>query len=712
MRRRKLNRRDFLLAVAGGGAAITLAAGGACRDKRFGNVALGTGGLLIDGKSVPLFGGGLDYWSYNPELWETLLDRLLRLGISTVSVSVPWSEHEVSAGSYDFGQIDPRRNVAGFIRLAGQRGFNVLLRPGVLHRLPGGCGVPERVLYDSQVAARTGGDTIVLRRTADGQYPAPSLFSRTLLREIGPWFDQLAFNLNPLRHVAGGPVVALMFESALSYLGALDRPYSQDYHPDALESYHRWLESRYQSVELLNRVYGTAYQEFEQVEPPREFLAERLDNLPAYLEWVEFRRWADNKALDGIVNMLAERGLKDLPVIRNAPLPDLEDFRQEPEGPGLIYDSASGMAAVSSTAYLLKNASRKAAGSGTYPFRASLGGGIAFPAFEGIGSAAEYEFVLMLSLMYGLKGWESAAMVEKNGWLAAPVRADGRVRGDYYNAYRRVCQLLRESHLDQYSRNVETVFLHSRSLDSLLSAATESTMDRDLLEQGAAYSRLVDLGLKTPVHACRTWAGQIESLLADVGFDWNYSNAGFSRRMLTDYKVAVLPASDFMFKAETLALDEYVRSGGTLVYGPGRPWLDESLRPDPATGRLFAEQGGPSEFESVEQEDSIPADEKLSTGRVIRLESPLGVGDLLKELEVSLPFTRTNTRIDLSLHKHSTGRMLLFAANSADRPLRTDIFFQGGYDFRDLLDPSTFRGEGKIRVEIPKRKVQVWEVSG
>ena len=97
---------------------------------------------------------------------------------------------------------------------------------------------------------------------------------------------------------------------------------------------------------------------------------------------------------------------------------------------------------------------------------------------------------------------------------------------------------------------------------------------------------------------------------------------------------------------------------------------------------------------------------------MIRLESPLGVGDLLKELEIPLPFTRTNARVDLCVHTHPSGRKLLFAANATDRPQRTDIFFQGSFTFRDLLDQSTFHGDGKIRIEIPEHRVMVWEVNG
>ena len=121
---------------------------------------------------------------------------------------------------------------------------------------------------------------------------------------------------------------------------------------------------------------------------------------------------------------------------------------------------------------------------------------------------------------------------------------------------------------------------------------------------------------------------------------------------------------------------------------------------------------GVSDFFSTAVEyNEIAESERTFAGKLIRLESPLNLGDLLKSLEVSLPFTRANPVFDLTLHASADGRRLLFAANKEATPQRTDIFFQGRLRFRDLLSGGNFSGEGKFRIELPPKMIGVWEVS-
>ncbi len=703
MSARGLNRREFLLTLGGAGTIMALGAGTSCGGDTPAVITADGSGLIIDAKTVPLYCGGLDYWSYGPELWDTLLDRLSRIGINTVGVSVPWAEHEIAPGEYDFGQRGPQRDIKAFIEQVAAKGLNVLLRLGPLLSAAEGCGIPSRLLFDQRVAARTARDTVAVAHTPAGQFPRPSLNSAIFLQELALWLDRLVFELKPALHSSGGPVVALMLESAQSFFGSLDSPYTTDYHPDTLALFRGRLAGQYQSIDSLNHIYGTSYQSFELVEPPREFYAERLDNLPAYLEWVEFRHWADNHALETVEQMLAGRGLTGVPVIRKAPV-----LRAGKSGEQIPLKLTILPAA--NLRGRLKYFARRSAGSCKYPLASGLSWGEAFPAPGGIASAAEYEFKLMMALMYGIKGFDSRSMVEKNGWIAAPVRADGRVRSDYFNTCRRVCQFLRESHFEQYSRKVEAVVLSNRALDTMLAAADETGAGCALLGAEAAFTRLSDMGGKTSMQACRLWSAQIEGLLADIGFDWNRASASAAPDMLRSYKVAILPSTDFIFSAEADALSQYVRAGGTLLYGPGHPEMNERMQRDQLVADLFAVAGQYAEQDGKVSADSLAAGQPFAAQRVIRLESPLGIGDMLKGLEVALPFTRTNPNVELSVHTHPEGRALLFAANATGRPQRTDIYFQGRFAFRDLLEQNAFNGEGKIRVELPARRVQVWEV--
>jgi hypothetical protein len=59
-----------------------------------------------------------------PSLWERELVRLKNIGIETVAFSVPSKWHQVAPGDFDFtGRTNPRRDLAGFIRLLRRVGL-------------------------------------------------------------------------------------------------------------------------------------------------------------------------------------------------------------------------------------------------------------------------------------------------------------------------------------------------------------------------------------------------------------------------------------------------------------------------------------------------------------------------------------------------------------------------------------------------------------
>ena len=66
-----------------------------------------------------------------------------------------------------------------------------------------------------------------------------------------------------------GPVVLVQVDNEGS-LYFRDGPYDQDYHPDAIAQYRRYLRNRYSSVTALRAAYGDPSTTFEGVEPPPE----------------------------------------------------------------------------------------------------------------------------------------------------------------------------------------------------------------------------------------------------------------------------------------------------------------------------------------------------------------------------------------------------------------------------------------------------------
>jgi hypothetical protein len=85
------------------------------------------GSYLIDGKRVWLVSGSIHYFRVPNELWKDRLLKAKRAGLNCITTYVPWNFHEPAEGQWDF---HGDRDVASFIRLAGELGLYVIVRPG------------------------------------------------------------------------------------------------------------------------------------------------------------------------------------------------------------------------------------------------------------------------------------------------------------------------------------------------------------------------------------------------------------------------------------------------------------------------------------------------------------------------------------------------------------------------------------------------------
>ena len=85
------------------------------------------GEFLRDGKPVQIIGGEMHYARIPHEYWRHRIRMAKSMGINTISTYVFWNAHEKERGKWDFsGDLD----LASFIRICGEEGMMVLLRPG------------------------------------------------------------------------------------------------------------------------------------------------------------------------------------------------------------------------------------------------------------------------------------------------------------------------------------------------------------------------------------------------------------------------------------------------------------------------------------------------------------------------------------------------------------------------------------------------------
>jgi hypothetical protein len=162
----------------------------------------------------------------DPSVWPAALSALRTLGFDAVDVPLVWREHD-RGGALDLGAP---RDLLKFFDLVAAEGFRAIVRlgPTCADDAPA-MGLPDRLLRDPAVCARTRrGNPVV---TLDGLrvMPLPSLGSARWRDESARWVRAASALLAPF--VARGVVTTVVLgPAALRTLR--DAPDDRDHHPD------------------------------------------------------------------------------------------------------------------------------------------------------------------------------------------------------------------------------------------------------------------------------------------------------------------------------------------------------------------------------------------------------------------------------------------------------------------------------------------------
>lgn len=155
------------------------------------------GEILRDGVAHRILAGSIHYFRVHPDQWEDRLRRLAAMGANTVDTYVAWNFHERVEGEARF---DGWQDVERFIRIAGEVGLDVLVRPS-----PYICAEWSNGGIPFWLSGRT--DSL---RTSDPAY----------LAAVDAWYDELIPRLVPLQAAYGGPIVAVQVENEYGSFGS------------------------------------------------------------------------------------------------------------------------------------------------------------------------------------------------------------------------------------------------------------------------------------------------------------------------------------------------------------------------------------------------------------------------------------------------------------------------------------------------------------
>lgn len=150
-----------------------------------------------NGKPIRLLSGAMHYFRVVPEYWRDRLIKLKAMGLNTVETYVCWNLHEPRPGKFDFkGGLD----LAEYVRIAGELGLMVIVRPGpyICSEWDMG-GLPSWLLKDPNMRMRCA-------------YPP-------YLKACDRFFDALLPQLVPLQASRGGPIIAMQVENEYGSYG-------------------------------------------------------------------------------------------------------------------------------------------------------------------------------------------------------------------------------------------------------------------------------------------------------------------------------------------------------------------------------------------------------------------------------------------------------------------------------------------------------------
>ncbi|MGD0676166.1 MAG: beta-galactosidase [Polyangiaceae bacterium] len=551
-------------------------------------VTLSPHGLnLGQGEILPLWAGAMHYWRHPPSDWRAGLEAMRAMGLRLVDTYVPWGVHETGPGEYDFGERDPRLDVARFLGIAHEIGLRCLLRPGPhINAELTYFGLPERVVWDSECQARTPNGHPVMLPMIPVAFPVPSYASDAFLEETARWYRAVGQRLSSLCW-PDGPIVVVQVDNE----GALyfrDGQYDQDYHPDAVHAFREFLRTKYRrSVRGLRYSWGDDMLTFATVEPPKRFDARETRQLARHVDWAEFHEQLLSSAMDRMAGALVDAGFEGLPTTHNLPLGE----SATPLNParlaaidlvGLDYYHRANPTEHWAILRRTTELACRCEGRARPAFGAEVGAG--FPPFFMPLDEHDSMYALMCAMAYGLRGFNLYMAVERDRWIGAPIDCHGRAR-PLATRYTRLLAALDRVAFHKLRRRAPVRLVVPRALRRLARATHAFGPLTPALFHvaGAGWRETVlerDFGLDAPpVMAAEGYLRAFERALHARGVPFAYAGGETVEHSTTGAEWIVC-ASAGGLKPHLVDSLHSARDLGVLVtMGPRIPELDGAMRP-------------------------------------------------------------------------------------------------------------------------------------
>jgi len=506
----------------------------------------------------------MHYFRVSKRYWSICFERIRKAGFRIISTAVPWNLHEARQGEFDFSaRTDPAKDLVVFLELSREFGFKIILKPGpwIMAQWKNG-GIPDFVFRHPETAAKgKNGEPLAAKGDAGvaGGLTPSYLHTRfqILLRHYFSVFSGVVKNYVYPR----GPVFLIETDYEPSFCHNFD-PYSGDYNEYVVRSlFPKFLQGRYETLEVLNKVYKTKFKEYSDVVPPTEFDAKQPQELVRHLDWIAFREHLVNRYADSVAELLSTAEMSAMFSRAYAwnghyHFPDLADARKAERTIfttnlnldlplGQAMDRARSISAGQDLGFISNFAVGHASSDPEISKKIS-------PVTE-----RDVKRLLVATLASGIKGMNFSMFVGRDHWYAAALSEEGTIGPSY--------EIIR--HLNFQLARIQFAMMRDFASISLV--------------RYRPYLRGLGLGRRGPFPYLPDLAGHDFDLvgrgLSRCGFDYRIMELTVPER-LGEFKVLVVPLAEFMSaEAQTTLVELLRRNVGMVFYGL-IPRFDEQMR--------------------------------------------------------------------------------------------------------------------------------------
>lgn len=507
----------------------------------------------------------MHYFRVAKRHWSVCFERIRKANFRIISTAVPWNLHETRQGEFDFaGASDPAKDLIVFLELCREFGFKIVLRPGPwLGQEWDNGGIPDFAVRNPVILAKNSQGEALMADPGAGAKPVamPSYLSsryQIILKNYFSVFTEVVRNYIYPR----GPVFMIELDHETSFGGQFD-PLAGDFNAEgSLESYPRFLEEKFATVDHLNRRWRTKYKEFSDALPPETKERKAVGDFLRLMDWIEFREWVVNRYAETVAELLSRTEISVL-FARSMAFNGAYHFPQAESGhlAGRVLYTVN-LDWDTQFADTVRRA-RSVSGWQATGFCTNLAVGGRHPDPE-VGhkyrpvTPKDTGRLLVAGLAAGLKGFNFHMFVGRDRWYDGALESDGAINPSY-DTVKGALARLTEVRYDLMRDFADVALVQYRPYQRVASMGS-----------GGSHGYIADL--------CGPGFDAVASDLMALSYDYRIFDLDFSDR-LDKYGTVVVPVGEFMAPEAQRRLVEMLKGGAHLILFGVLPKFDLNLEP-------------------------------------------------------------------------------------------------------------------------------------